>query len=187
VAVRVDRAYPDLVGKAVILAGDRDVLSALAAGFAANGALPAIVSPIRAVVDEAVRRAAEHQVATFGVHADPALPDVWRRAGTQIEQRVGPIDIVVAAGGVAMRAVAGAALLPDMGARHRGRFIVIDEVIDETVELPAPLPGVGLRAIETGTGDGQDARDDDIVTLALMCASDTIDVARLIIRLGDRR
>jgi hypothetical protein len=186
VAARVDRTYPDLVGKAVILAGDREVLSALAAGFAANGALPAIVSPIRAVVDDAVRRATENQVATFGVHADPALPDVWRRAGAQIEQRVGPIDIVVAAGGAAMRSATGAALLPDMGARRRGRFIVIDEVIDETVELPAPLPGVGLRAIETGSGDTQDVREDDIVTLALMCASDRLDVARLTIQLGDR-
>jgi hypothetical protein len=172
--------YPDLVGKAVILAGDGGVLSALTAGFANNGALPAIVSPTRAVVDEAVGRAADHRVSAFGIHADPGVPDVWRRAGAQIEQRLGPIDIVVAVGGAAMRSVAGAALLPDMAARHRGRFVEIDERVD----LPLPLPGVGLRAIETGSDHAHTASD-DIVTLALLCASDTIAVARLTIRLGD--
>ena len=182
VAGQQTRRYPDLIGKAVILAGDRAVLSLIAAGFAANGALPAVVSPIRAVVDEAVRLATEHQVPTFGVHADPGQPDVWRRAGAQIEQRVGPIDVVVVAGDAAMRSAAGAALLPDMVARHRGRFVEIDDAVDDR----PTLPGVGCRAIETGSGT-HPTQDDDIVTLALMCASDTISVDRLTIRLGDPR
>jgi hypothetical protein len=183
VAAQQDRTYPDLIGKAVILVGDGSVLSALAGGFAANGTLPAIISPTREVVDEAVRRVSEHQVPSFGIHADPGLAEVWRRAGAQIEQRVGPIDIVVVAGTAVMRSAAGAALLPDMAARHRGRFVEIDAAVD----LAPPLPGVGFRAIEIGNDGTQPVSDDDVVTFALLCASDTITAPRLTIRLGDRR
>jgi hypothetical protein len=72
------------------------------------------------------------------VTGDPADPALWQRVTPHAEQRLGPIDIVVLAGDVAMRNLVVEKLLPDMAARRRG---VIVELGPDLAARSVP-PGV---------------------------------------------
>jgi hypothetical protein len=158
--------YADLAGKAVIVAGDNaatvvDVVRALAA----NGALIAVVAVDRAVVDAA---AAGLDAQVFAMAADPASEAVWARIVPHVEQRLGPIDVVVTISGAAAdRAVVAAAVARDMAARRRG-------VVIEVGPDPAGpgWDGVRRRHIVGGTAES-------VAAAVLLCASDAMPTSSL--------
>jgi hypothetical protein len=157
--------YPDLTGKAVIVAGDSARIVEVVRALAANGALLAVVAEDRAVVESAVAVAEALEAAVLGMTADPSSAAVWERVAPHIEQRLAPIDIAVAVGADSLRRAVTAALLPDMTARHRGVLIEIDAKVSPMV-TPA---GVRHRAVQVGVGN-----DADVAATVLLCASDTV-------------
>jgi hypothetical protein len=162
--------YPDLTGKAVIVAGDSPAVIDVTRAFAANGAMIAIVSGNRDVVDQSLQAAEELGAAVMGMTTDPTSASAWQRLASHIEQRLGPIDVAVVVGPASMRRVVGAALLGDMAARARGVFIEVDDVV-ASVRLAA---GVRHRALESaGVASG------DLAALTLVSASDTIAASTL--------
>jgi hypothetical protein len=156
--------YPDLIGKAGILAGSGTSLVDLAHAFATNNVLLAIVSTNRGTVEDAVRAAESRDVAVMGMTTDPGSPQVWERITQHIEQRLGPIDIVVAVGTSEVRDTIRTALVPDMTARGRGVLIEIGSSEDSTTSAGGVrrvrLQAVGLQA-------------EDLVATVLCAASDT--------------
>jgi hypothetical protein len=162
--------YPDLTGKAVIVAGDSPAIVAVAHAFAMNGSLLAIVAGDRAIVDGAVSAAEEQGSAVMGMTTDPASASGWQRLASHIEQRLGPIDVAIALGEAATREVIGRALLPDMAARHRGVFVEVGDAV-----AAAPLaPGLRHRAVEAAG-----LTDADVAALSLAGATDAINAAAL--------
>jgi hypothetical protein len=159
--------YPDLTGKAAVVAGDSACIVEVARGLAANGVLLAIVAAERATVDDAVRVAEALDVAVLGMTAEAASPEVWERIAPHIEQRLGPIDIAIAIGDAEIRAALGGAVLSDMAARRRGVLIEIGTDVASIV----PTPGVRHRRIHV-LGDA--VSDSDVAAAVLFSASDTI-------------
>lgn len=166
--------YPDLTGKAIVVAGDSRQLIEVVRGLAANAALLAIVAADREIVDEAVQVAESLDATVVGMTADPTSPEVWARLAPHIEQRLGPIDAAVAIGAAALRQAVAAALLPDMAARHRGMLVEVDA----TVAPVAAAAGVRHRGIQTGS-DG--IADSDVAAMVLLCASDTVSAGNFLV------
>jgi len=167
--------YPDLTGKAVVVAGDSPALTEVVRGLAANGALLAIVCADRSIVAAAVAVAEVLDATVNGMTADPSSAAVWERIAPHIEQRLGPIDVVVAQGDALLRQAVSTALLPDMAARHRGVLVEIDTEVSRVRHGP----GVRHRGIQTGG-----LEDGDIAAAVLMCASDTIVASSLVLTSG---
>ena len=138
---------------------------------AANGALIAVVSADRAAVDQAVEAAEYLDATVLGLAADPSSPAVWERVAPQVEQRLGPIDVVVAIGAAELRRVVRAALAPDMAARHRGVLVEIGTGVD----APDLAAGLRHRGIEC------DPLNPGLAAAVLFCASDSVATARLTI------
>jgi NAD(P)-dependent dehydrogenase (short-subunit alcohol dehydrogenase family) len=172
--------YPDLTGKAVIVAGDSSHITEIVRGFAANGALLAIVAADRSIVGDAVRVAEGLDAAVLGMTADPAAMAVWERLAPHIEQRLGPIDIAIAIGGAPLRAVITDAMLPDMTSRGRGVLVEIDA----DLRAVPTSPGVRRRGINLVHAGGSDTGGSDIGAAALLCASDTVTAATMVVTLG---
>jgi NAD(P)-dependent dehydrogenase (short-subunit alcohol dehydrogenase family) len=168
--------YPDLTGKAVVVAGDSGQIVEVVRALAANGALLAIVAENHAIVDSAVAVAEALEAAVLGMTADPASAAVWERVAPHIEQRLAPIDVAVALGAVSLRRAVTAALLPDMTARHRGVLIEVDTQVSG-MQTPA---GVRHRAIQTA----QAGADADVAATVLLCASDSVAVRSMSVVLG---
>jgi NADP-dependent 3-hydroxy acid dehydrogenase YdfG len=169
--------YADLAGKVAVLAGTSSIVAPLAHAFCDNAALIALVVDDRAVVDQATSYADQTGVASLGIVADPAQRSTWDRVAPHIEQRLGPIDIMVAIGPPAVRTVIAAALMPDMAARKRG---VIVEAGSKVGPLSVPA-GLRHRAVSAGEG----VSPWDLAAAVTLCASDvlvapkvTIDLAR---------
>jgi hypothetical protein len=169
--------YPDLTGKAVVIAADTVRVLEVVRGLAANGTLLAIVVEDRTVVDDAVQVAESLDAVVLGMAADPSNGDVWARLAPHIEQRLAPIDVAVAFGDPALRAAVTAALLPDMAARRRGVLVEVDQSV-----LPVVTPvGVRHRGIQCGSTGGDDS---DVAAAVLLCASDTVAAASMRVTLG---
>jgi hypothetical protein len=169
--------YPDLTGKAVVVAGDAPGLIDICAALGRNGSLVAVVCADASVVEAATTTAQRADQGGFGFAADPASPAVWERVTPHIEQRLGPIDVAVVVAPAATRATVVAALLPDMTARGRG--VVIES--GPSVSAVTTEPGVRHRAIR---GDRLSATD--LAAAVLFCASDTV-VAPSIVVTADQR
>jgi NADP-dependent 3-hydroxy acid dehydrogenase YdfG len=168
--------YADLTGKAVIVVSESSVVVEVVRALASNGTLLAIVAPDRGVVDRAVAVAEELDAPVLGMTLDPASPEVWERVAPHIEQRLGPIDIAVVIATEATRRVVIAALVPDMAARRRGVIVEIGSVV---VEREGPA-GVRYRGIR---GDAN-ATPNDLASATLLCASDSVAAASLLVTLG---
>jgi hypothetical protein len=169
--------YPDLTGKAAIVAGDSGCIVEVVRRLAANGVLLAIVAAERATVDDAVRVVEALDVAVLGMTAEAASPEVWGRIAPHIEQRLGPIDIAIAIGGAEIRGALGNAVLSDMAARRRGVLIEVGS----DVGAIAPTPGVRHRRIEVL---GDVVTDSDVAAAVLFSASDTSSAPALAVTLG---
>lgn len=162
VATRDPDRYPDLTGKAVIAVGTTDVLLEVTRRLAAHHMLIAVVASDRDLVQRCVGVAEALGAMVNGFTVDPADPVVWQRIAPHIEQRLGPIDVVIAVGDEGVRATVAAALVPDMLARHRGVLVEIgaDDV--------APLTNNVRRYAISG-----DLPAHDIAATAVRLASDT--------------
>lgn len=168
--------YPDLAGKVVVVAGESSVLFEVTVVLVANGALLAVVAPDRSVVDEAVAVAEAGDHAILGMAVDPSRPETWDRIAPHIEQRLGPIDVVVVIASERTRGVIVDALVPDMATRARGVVVEAGAAVAQR-QLP---PGVRHRAIQ-GTAD---VTASDIAHVVMLCASDTISAPTLLVTLG---
>jgi hypothetical protein len=159
--------YADLTGKTAIVAGDdAATVVEVVRALAANGALLAVVGD-RAVVDAAVEVAMGLDAQVFGMAADPASAAVWARIVPHIEQRLGPIDVVVAIGDAASRRVLADAVVGDMAARRRG-------VVVEVGPDPVGPQDAGVRRRHVLGGD-----PDAIGAGVLLCASDAMPATTL--------
>jgi hypothetical protein len=167
--------YPDLRGKVALVAGDGPALVAIVTTLAANGTPICVVANDRSVVDAAV--AAAEANGAMGVTSGPDDVATWTRVLPHAEQRLGPLDIVVAAGAAAGRESVISAVLPDMGARRRG---VVVEVGDDA-EAAQATPGVRRRSIIVDATTGVD----DVAAVVALCVSDVLTASAATIRLVD--
>jgi hypothetical protein len=159
--------YADLTGKAAIVTGDdATTVVEVVRALAANGGLVAVVAD-RAAVDSAVAVAMGLDAQVFGMAADPADESAWARIVPHVEQRLGPIDIVVAIGEPDARAVLANAVVGDMAARRRG---IVVEVGPDPV---GPQHG-GVRRRHVIGGE-----PDAIAAAVLLCASDAMPAVTL--------
>jgi NADP-dependent 3-hydroxy acid dehydrogenase YdfG len=168
--------YPDLAGKVVVLAGESSVLVEVSGVLIANNALPAVVAADRSIVDDAVAAAESAGRPILGMTADPSRPETWERIAAHIEQRLGPIDVVVVVASEAATKVVVDALVPDMAARGRG---VVVEVGAPAAQRQFP-DGVRHRAIRGAATTPAS----DVAQVVLLCASDTISTPHLLVTLG---
>jgi hypothetical protein len=157
----------------MIVVGQSSDLLEITQALANNGVLLAVVAPDRALVEAAVALAEAAEAVVFGITADPSSATIWKRIASHIEQRLGPIDAVVAIATAPARRVIAHALLPDMAARQRGVLIEAGA----KVATRATAPGVRHRAITGG-----DFAASDLAAAVLMCASDTLTVPYLVVR-----
>jgi hypothetical protein len=169
--------YPDLAGRVAVVAGEDEAVVEVAAALAATGMSLAVVSGARATVDRAVAAAESYGVAVIGVAADPAESATWSRVVPHSEQRLGPLDVLVAIGRPDERGAALAAITPDMAARRRGVVIEVGEA--RSAETPA---GDGVRRRLVTTADG--AEPTDLAAAVALCASDVLKAPGAAIRLG---
>lgn len=165
--------YPDLAGKVTLVTGDMAAIVEIVAAFASNGAPTCVVAEHRAIVDAAVE-AARESPGTMGVAGAPADDQTWQRVLPHAEQRLGPVDIVVAAGGDAARAAVISAALPDMAARRRGVVIEVGTDLSRTT----PAHGVRRRYVEVGPN----AAAGDVAAMVALCASDVLSAPSVAMR-----
>jgi len=116
-----------LTGRVVVVAGADDRLPVLVTRLAAEGALVAFVAPTRADDAHAAFR------------ADPADPRTWERVAPHVEQRLGPVDAVVA--DATCGAVVTTVFLPDMRRRGHGGVHVLasGEDVEEMLRCLADM------------------------------------------------
>ncbi len=168
--------YPDLAGKVAVVTGDFGGLVALVTALAANDAPICVVADDRGVVDAALAAAAASAGAAMGITASPSEPGTWQRVVAHAEQRLGPIDVLIAAGSVPARSPVIDAVLPDMAARGRG---VVVEVSEDATSAGA-VAGVRRRSIVV---DDQ-AVAADVAAAVALCASDVLTASTVTIRLA---
>jgi NAD(P)-dependent dehydrogenase (short-subunit alcohol dehydrogenase family) len=168
--------YPDLAGKTMIVAGESSDLLETVRALASNSALLAIVAPSREIVQASTAIAETYGATVFGMTVDPSSPAVWERITQHIEQRLGPIDVVVAIAAAPTRRVIADALLPDMTARGHGVLIEAGA----TVQSLPTSGGVRHRALTGG-----DYTAGDLAAAVLLCASDTLTALHLTIAVSD--
>jgi len=169
--------YPDLAGKAAVLAGTSSVLEAASMVLGQGGVMCALVANDRDIVGRATGQADDMGVASLGIVADPGEHKTWQRIAPQIEQRLGPIDIVVAIGPPAARLTIASALMPDMAARRRGVIVEAGAKVD-----PLAVPD-GLRHRAVSAAAGVSALD--LAAVIALCASDVLTSHEVSIQLGD--
>jgi hypothetical protein len=168
--------YPDLVGKVAVVCGDDATTAAVVVALAASGVAIAVVAPTRETVDAAIRAADLHGVAIFGVSGDPAESATWARIGPHAEQRLGPIDIVIALGTDAAQDTVIAALLPDLVARHRGVVVEVGQ------RRPPSTTATGVRRRTVSPAGTTSAHD--VAAAVVLCASDVLLSPIAEVRLG---
>lgn len=135
--------FPDLAGRAVVAVGADESLVAITRALSANAMLIAVAAADRELVARCVTVAESVGATVNGFTVDPTDPAVWRRIAPHIEQRLGPIDVVVSAAGDAGHDVVVAALMPDMVARRRGVVIAVGGP-EPVTALPSGVRHVGI-------------------------------------------
>jgi NAD(P)-dependent dehydrogenase (short-subunit alcohol dehydrogenase family) len=159
----------------MIVAGESSDLLEVTRTLAANGVLLAVVAPDRTLVAGAVALAEAAEGVVFGITTDPSARQSWSRIAPHIEQRLGPIDVVVSIATPVTREVIAAALLPDMAARRRGVLIEAGVGVESR---PTPA-GVRHRAVTRGNFTAA-----DLAASVLLCASDTLSMTHLVVSSG---
>jgi NADP-dependent 3-hydroxy acid dehydrogenase YdfG len=170
--------YPDLGGKVAVVSGDHHATTEVVAALAATGCAIAVVARDRTRIDSAVAAAESSGVAVFGVVSDPADEATWHRVVPHSEQRLGPLDVLVALGTATTRAASIAAIAPDMAARRRGIVVEVGGA-DPRRQLP---DGVRHRLV-TAT---EAATPLDIAAAVALCASDVLTAPFAAVTLGSR-
>jgi hypothetical protein len=127
-----------LRGRVAVVAGDGEEVVPVCQELLRSGVSVALIASDRAHVDRAVAGADALGIVVVPVTADPAAPEVWTRVVPHAEQRLGPIDIVVAVGPRPVRDLAAEHLIADMARRGHGVFVESDDDITPR-QLPAGL------------------------------------------------
>lgn len=169
--------YPDLSGKTAILAGASPHLVEIASALGANQMLLAVVAADRATVERAVAAAQTSDTSALGFTTDPADPATWERLGPHIEQRLGPIDVLVVIAPELVRRTVQTALLPDMAARNRGVIVELGAQVE-----PSGLPGALRHRAISG---GAQVDPADLAAAVLLAASDTLTAGSVTISISD--
>ncbi|MGN6473021.1 MAG: SDR family NAD(P)-dependent oxidoreductase [Mycobacteriales bacterium] len=169
--------YPDLAGKVALVTGDFRGLVDIVTELAANGVPMCVVAGDRSVVNTALTAAESSTGGVVGITAPPAEADTWQRVLPHAEQRLGPIDILVAAGSAPTRERVIGAALPDMAARRRGVIVEVGGDVPEAVSLP----GVRRRSVVPGATTSTA----DVAAAVVMCASDVLAAAVAKLQLDD--
>lgn len=166
--------YPDLAGKAVVLAGtDGLVLGQLSTLLAGCRVAVAVVSPSRETVDAVVQECERHDLQGYGAVGDPTDSALWQRVLPHVEQRLGPIDGVVVEG----EAVAGplvGLVSPDM--RRRGRGVIV--MVGRQVDVPSSGDLPRLRWVMGGSDPVA------VAAAATFCLSDVLPAATATVQLS---
>jgi NAD(P)-dependent dehydrogenase (short-subunit alcohol dehydrogenase family) len=111
---------PALLGRVVVVAGSHPTFPDLVTALTDAGAFVAFVSS-----------AGGRSVAHAGFNADPTDPAVWERVAPHVEQRLGPVDLVVGDAGTVD--VLEPVFRPDL--LRRGHGDVVTAAADVTPEL----------------------------------------------------
>lgn len=115
-----------------MVAGTGESLLEIVRAVISERALVAVVSSDHALVATAVGLAEASGTPILGLTSDPADADVWQRNAPHIEQRLGPIDVVIAVGPPELRSPVENALAPDLAARHHGVVVMVGDEADAT-------------------------------------------------------
>jgi hypothetical protein len=112
----------ELAGHVVVVAGDGAALARVAAGLARGGGEVAVVASERRSPDAALE-----------FRTQPRDIEGLRRIAAHVEQRLGPIDVVVT--DPATAAVATEVFAGDLRRRGRGEVVVVgdDDDVDDVV------------------------------------------------------
>jgi hypothetical protein len=110
------------IGCVFVVAGSAPVFGVVADALTAAGAAVALVGTATTTTDPAAR-----------FRADPGDADVWGRVVPHVEQRLGPIDGVVA--GAEGRDIAEMLVAPDLARRGHGAVLAIADDADVSVVL----------------------------------------------------
>jgi hypothetical protein len=168
--------YPDLAGKTAILAGASSALAEVGRCLCRHGTMPAVVAEDRELVASVTGYADEIDAKSFGIVADPGSSETWARVAPHIEQRLGPIDILVVVAPPDIRQTVITALMPDMTARRRG---VITEADDRVDSRTVPV-GLRHRSISGATG----VEPADLANTIAFCVSDLLTTPQVEVRLA---
>jgi NAD(P)-dependent dehydrogenase (short-subunit alcohol dehydrogenase family) len=168
--------YPDLAGKTAILAGASSALAEVGRCLCRHGAMPAVVAEDRELVASVTSHADGIGAKSFGIVAEPGSRETWARVAPHIEQRLGPIDIVVVVAPPDIRQAVITALMPDMSVRRRGVIAEAGERVDP-LTLPA---GLRHRSISGATS----VEPADLANTIAFCVSDLLTAPQVEIRLA---
>ncbi|HET7530651.1 MAG TPA: hypothetical protein VFJ98_06790 [Mycobacteriales bacterium] len=115
-----------LLGRVVVVAGEHPAFAELVAALADAGAFVAFVSAEQTVSS-----------ASASFRADPADPSVWERVAPHVEQRLGPVDVVLADSGCTT--TVAPVFLPDLRRRGHGDVLTApaDAAMTELLTLVA--------------------------------------------------
>jgi NADP-dependent 3-hydroxy acid dehydrogenase YdfG len=124
-----------LAGHVVVLAG---VDAGVGTALLERGALLAVVTTDRAVIDELEAAAAAHPATVLlAYNADPGDPATWARLAPHIEQRVGPVDAALCT--PAALDATTATFADDMRRRGHGAVVVLNPGQDPVATLRSQL------------------------------------------------
>lgn len=142
-------ANPDdpapLAGRVAIVTGiDTDHARAIALALGAAGASVALVGPTSDAVEDAAARIAFDGGRAFGFALRGDDGPAVARLVAHVEQRLGPIDLLVHGGGAGWEALRGA-VRPAMVARGRG--LLIDASADAAESAADDVAGVVTLAL----------------------------------------
>jgi len=138
-----------LAGRVAIVTGiDSDRACAIALALGAAGMSVALVGPTSDAVEDAAARIAFDGGRAFGFALRGEDPAAVARLVAHVEQRLGPIDLLVHGGGAGGEALRGA-LRPAMVARGRG--LLIDAAADAEAHAVDDAPGVVTLALAGGS------------------------------------
>jgi NAD(P)-dependent dehydrogenase (short-subunit alcohol dehydrogenase family) len=159
--------FPQLAGKVVAVGAESTLATEICIALAANGAMVGVIAPSHEITQR-IRDMAHASDRVLAFTADPGAAEVWQRVTPHIEQRLGPIDVVIAVATERSRRIIVDALLPDLAARRHGVVVEVGEAVAAR-DLPG---GARFRGVQ---GDSAVAPED--LTAAVLAAATGPDVA----------
>jgi hypothetical protein len=173
-SARRPRDFPELAGKVVVVGADSPMAVDICIALAANRAMVGVVAPSHAVTQR-IRDTAQPLTQVLAFTADPGEAEVWQRVTPHIEQRLGPIDLVIAAAVERTRHTIVATLLPDLTARRHGAVVEVGQAVAAR-ELPggvrfrgvqsdSTVPAADLTEAILAAATGSDPTDQPVVTV----------------------
>jgi NAD(P)-dependent dehydrogenase (short-subunit alcohol dehydrogenase family) len=129
-----------LDGVVVVVAGCDERVATIGRALLGRGALLGVVSTDTAAVADLEAAADQVTQPMLAFRADPTDIRSWQRISAHLEQRLGPIDAVVA--DAASAAVAGLTFLADLRRRGHGDVIAMEsaDIVDAVIQAVRRTP-----------------------------------------------